>query len=57
MTNVLPEQNMQKLQKIAHCHTYVMVFKPDRNEKDYWQKIWLINRYAVELGFKRSYLK
>ena len=54
MTNIPADITMEKLQRIAHSHTPVLMFKSKCGDKDYWQKLWLINRYAEELGFKRS---
>ena len=55
MTNIPADLTMEKLQSIAHCRTHVMMFKPKCGDKEYWQKIWLIDRYTRELGFKRNY--
>ena len=54
MTNIPADITMEKLQRIAHGNTPVLMFKSKYGDKRYWQKLWLINRYAEELGFKRS---
>ena len=55
MTNIPADITMEKLQSIAHCRTHIMMFKPKCGDKEYWQKIWLIDRFAREQGFERRH--
>jgi len=51
MTNIQPHQTMKNLQKIAHPTYHSVVLWNNRVDKDYWQKVWMIERFVQELGF------
>lgn len=35
-------------------HTHVLLLMNKKNMKDFWQKMWLIDRYIKELGFDKE---
>ena len=53
MTNIPADITMEELQKVAHPHKHSIVLSNSCNDKDYWQKVWLIHRLVQALGFER----
>jgi len=53
MTNIRPNQTMENLQKIALPHKHTLVFANSIGDKNYWLKLWLIERLVQELGFEK----
>ena len=54
MTNIPDGPMLVKPLPVSRSRTFILMFKPKNEEKDYWQKLWLIQRYAEELGFKKG---
>ena len=53
MTNIPADLTMEKLQKVAHPHEHSIVLKNSCGDKNYWQKVWVIDRLVQALGFER----
>ena len=53
MTNIPADLTMKKLQKAAHPHEHSIVLRNTRNDKDFWLKIWMIDRLVQALGFEK----
>lgn len=53
MTNIPAGLTMEKLQKVAHPHEHSIVLKNSCGDKNYWQKVWVIDRLVQALGFER----
>jgi len=53
MTNIREDMSMEKLRGAAHSPTHHITFVCAPGDKEFYQKMWLIGRYARELGFKR----
>ena len=54
MTNIRPYQTMEALQEIAHPHKHSIVLKNTCGDKEYWQKVWMIDRFVRALGFVKE---
>lgn len=51
MTSIRPDQTIENVQKLAHRHKHSIVLQNTRDDSDYWQKIWLIERFVRGMGF------
>ena len=53
MTCIPADLTMERLQKVAHPTKHSVVLWNNGVNKDYWQKVWLIERLVQELGFEK----